>query len=105
MKLECNLFVDGIFEGTIHSSKEITVGKNGKIMGEIYAKHLIVQGEIKGNISVDIVEIKSSGKVSGTVESQELIIEPKGLFEGNSIIKGSSTTISKPMQLDKKQAS
>jgi cytoskeletal protein CcmA (bactofilin family) len=44
-----------------------------------------------GNISVDVVEIKPSGKISGTVESKELVIEPKGLFEGNSIIKGSST--------------
>ncbi len=101
MNLECNLFVDGEFEGTINSKKEITVGKNGKIKGEIYAKHLIVQGEVMGNISVEVVEIKPSGKISGTVESNELIIEPKGLFEGNSIIKGSTaanTTLNKPLQ-------
>jgi len=56
------------------------------------SKHLVVQGEVMGNISVDVVEIKPSGKISGTVESNELIIEPKGLFEGNSIIKGSAST-------------
>jgi len=87
MNVECNLYVDGGFEGTIHSSKEVTVGKNGTIEGEVFAKHLIVQGEVLGSVSVDIVEIKPTGKVSGTVESTELIIEPKGLFEGNSIIK------------------
>ncbi len=87
MNLECNLFVDGEFEGTINSQKEVTVGKNGKIKGELFAKHLVVQGEVMGNVSVDRVEIKPSGKISGTVESKELIIEPKGLFEGNSIIR------------------
>ncbi len=91
MNLECNLFVDGDFEGTINSHKEITIGKNGRVKGEIYAKHLVVQGEVVGNVSVEIVEIKSTGKVSGTVESSELVIEPKGLFEGNSIIKGSTS--------------
>jgi cytoskeletal protein CcmA (bactofilin family) len=87
MNLECNLFVDGAFEGTIHSSKEVTIGKNGKIKGDLYAKKLIVQGEMSGNVISDTVAIKPQGKVSGTVESQELIIESKGLFEGKSIIK------------------
>ena len=101
MNFECNLFVDGEFEGTINSHKEVTVGKNGKIKGEIYAKHLVVQGEVIGNVSVEIVEIKPSGKISGTIESSELIIESKGLFEGNSIIKGSmpvNSTTTKVLQ-------
>ena len=92
MNLECNLFVDGAFEGTIHSQKSVTVGKNGEITGEIYAQHLIVQGEVKGNVSVEVVEIKPLGKISGTVESVEFVIEPKGLFEGNSILKKSDTS-------------
>ncbi len=89
MNLKCKLFVDGEFEGIINSSEEITVGKNGRIKGEVFAKHLIVQGEVAGSISVDVVEIKPTGKVDGTIESIELVIEPKGLFEGKSIIKSS----------------
>ena len=87
MNLECNLFVDGEFEGTINSTKDVTVGKNGKIKGEIYSSKLIVQGIVSGNINSEKVEIKPTGKISGTVESNEFVIEPKGLFEGNSIIK------------------
>jgi len=95
MNLECNLYVDGEFEGTLKSIKEITVGKNGKIKGEVYAKHLVVQGEVIGNLYIDIVEIKAGGKISGTIESKELIIEPKGLFEGSSIIKKETTKTQK----------
>lgn len=89
MNLECNLFVDGEFEGTINSQNEIVIGKNGRVTGEIYGKHLVVQGEVSGNVSADIVEIKSSGFITGTVESIEFIIEPKGVFEGNSVVKKS----------------
>ena len=96
MNCECNLFVDGSFEGTVHSSKEVTVGKNGRIKGDIYAKHLVVLGNVSGNVCVDVVEIKPSGKITGTIESGELVIEPKGLFEGNSIIK-SSTLVDTPV--------
>jgi cytoskeletal protein CcmA (bactofilin family) len=101
MNLECNLFVDGEFEGTIHSSKEVTIGKNGKITGDVYAVRLIVQGEMSGNVIVETVSIKPSGKVSGTFESKELIIEPKGLFEGKSIIKKSQETQPSKVDLQK----
>ena len=103
MNLSCKLFVDGEFEGTIHSNNEITVGKNGKIEGEVYAKHLVVQGEITGSVSVDKVEIKSQGKITGTVESKEFVIEPKGFFEGNSVLKKDGVKPQTPQkQLDKK---
>lgn len=98
MNLECNLFVDGVFDGTIRSHKEVTVGKNGMIKGEIYAKHLVVLGEVTGNVSVDVVEIKSNGKITGTIESSELIIEPKAFFEGTSVVKSPAPTLAeKPL--------
>ena len=87
MSVECNLFIDGEFEGTIHSQKEVTVGKNGLIRGEIFANLVIVQGTIGGSVSAKTVVVKPLGKVVGTVESEEFVIEPKGMFEGNSIVK------------------
>jgi len=87
MKLECKLYIDGKFEGVINSQKEVTIGKNGKVIGEIFAKKVIVQGELHGSVSVDTIIIKPEGKVFATVESNEFIIEQKGVFEGKSIIK------------------
>ena len=90
MKLSCNLYVDGEFEGVINSSKEVNVGKNGHIKGDISTIRLVVQGFIEGSVNADRVEIKANGKVSGTIESTELVIESKGVFEGNSIVKNTS---------------
>ena len=87
MNLSCNLYVDGDFDGLINSKKEINVGRNGYIKGDIVAQRLIVQGLIEGSVNAQKVEIKSTGKVKGTIESAELIIESKAVFEGNSILK------------------
>ena len=95
MKLSCNLYVDGEFEGAINSSKEVNVGKNGHIKGDISTIRLVVQGHIEGTINADKVEIKANGKVNGTIESTELIIESKGIFEGNSIVKSTNSLKSK----------
>jgi len=90
MNLACNLYVDGDFEGSIHSDKEINIGKHGNIKGDVHTKRLVVQGYIEGSVNASKVEIKSMGRVNGSIESSELIIEAKGIFEGNSIVKGVS---------------
>jgi cytoskeletal protein CcmA (bactofilin family) len=87
MNLKCNLFIDGDFEGVIHSDHDVTIGKNGRVHGEIFAKRVTVQGIVQGNIDTYSIEIKPSGKVQGTITSKELSIDPRGIFEGNSVIK------------------
>ena len=102
MKLSCNLYVDGEFEGSIDSSKEVNIGKHGHIKGDVVTNRLVVQGFIEGTISADKVEIKAAGKVSGSIESGELIIESQGIFEGTSIVKSKSTSTNKPKEIKKK---
>jgi len=89
------LYIDGELEGLIKSTKEVNVGKNGHVKGDITTKRLVVQGLVEGSIHAERVEIKAAGHVSGEVTSVELIIESKGIFEGNSIIKDSSVSMQK----------
>lgn len=96
MNLSCNLYVDGEFEGTIHSSKEVNIGKNGHIKGDIFSTRLVVQGYIEGTVNAQKVEIKAMGRVNGSIEFSELIIEAKGIFEGKSTVKNVSELPKKP---------
>ena len=96
MNLVCDLFVDGNFEGTIESHKSITVGKNGRIKGEVHAHHIVVHGIVEGLLDAERIEIKEAGHVTGTVLSSEFVIEAKGLFEGESKIKGKELKIPAP---------
>lgn len=92
MNLACNLYVDGEFEGVINSNKEVNVGKNGHIKGDISTTRLVVQGYVEGSVNAARVEIKAQGRVNGSIESNELVIEAKGIFEGNSIVKNAPQT-------------
>ncbi|WP_428737957.1 bactofilin family protein [Sulfurimonas sp.] len=84
------MYIDGVLEGNINSTKEVNIGKNGHIKGSVVTNRLIVQGFIEGTIDADKVEIKAAGRVSGEIKSAELVIEAKGIFEGNSVIKNDS---------------
>lgn len=87
MTLDCNLYIDGEFEGNIKSKKLVTIGKSGKVSGEIHTNHLIVQGTVNGTVEAERLEIMAAGRVIGSILSSELVIEAKGHFEGESKIK------------------
>jgi len=98
MTLDCDLYIDGEFDGTIHSKKLITVGKSGKVKGDVFTDHLVVQGVVEGSVDSNRLEIMAAGTVRGSILSGELIIEAQGHFEGDSKIKGSENkSSSKPV--------
>ena len=97
IELSCNLYIDGDLEGSIISKKEVNIGKNGHVKGNITTQRLVVQGHVEGSVNADIVEIKAAGHVSGEISSVELVIESKGVFEGSSIVKTSSN----PLKIEK----
>ena len=67
----------------------MNVGKNGHVKGKIVTNRLVVQGYVEGSVEANRVEIKSTGHVNGEITSIELIVELKGIFKGNSIVKNS----------------
>jgi len=90
MELSCNLYVDGEFEGVIHSTSTVTVGKNGRVKGDIRAEKIMVQGLIDGSLDCERLEILSSGRVHGKILTSELVIEAKAEFTGESHLKSST---------------
>ena len=81
------LHIDGEISGQIKSKSIVTIGKQGKVFGEIEADKLIVSGLLEGDANCDSVEILAGGTFKGKVTSKELMIEAKAKFEGESRIK------------------
>ncbi len=63
------------------------IGKSGVVNGEICAKKVIVSGNLKGIVDSESIEILPNGKIDGTIICNELYIEKKGIFVGESKIK------------------
>ncbi|NOY62452.1 MAG: polymer-forming cytoskeletal protein [Gammaproteobacteria bacterium] len=87
IEIECNLHIDGKFDGIIHADSAITIGKTGVATGDFYAKHITVSGHCDGGLHGDIIEVLPGGKVTGKVTAKELVIERNGIFEGESKLK------------------
>lgn len=81
--------IDGKFEGVILEADVITIGTTGEVIGDIKANNLVVNGLFDGKIDCNEVQILAEGRVIGEMRYNELIIDPKGKFEGRGIRKNS----------------
>ena len=61
-----SLRIDGRVDGSIVDAKIVTVGKSGKVKGDISCEICYVCGEVKGNITaLDHIEALSGCRVDG----------------------------------------
>ena len=78
------LHIDGRLEGSVHAEGFVSVGTTGQVMGNIQADKIMISGTVEGNIVCNSLEIMQSGDVKGEISTTELVIEPGGVFVGNS---------------------
>src|SRR5262245_22781867 len=62
-----DLTIEGHVEGTIQLREHVlTIGPNGRIKAQVFAKSVIVLGEVTGNVTAsDKVDIRDNGSVDG----------------------------------------
>jgi len=74
------IHIDGHVKGDITVSNTVVIGKSGVVEGYIEAKHVIINGELKGSIRCENLEVMRTGKVSKSIEANILILD--GTIDG-----------------------
>jgi cytoskeletal protein CcmA (bactofilin family) len=72
-------------EGTIQLRDHVlTIGPNGRIKAQVFAKAVIVLGEVTGNVTAsDKVDIRDGGSVDGDIISPRVAIAEGAHFRGS----------------------
>lgn len=96
---ESDLHIDGELHGPLHAEGRVSIGKSGKIKGDITARQLIVSGCFIGEADCEEIRILSDGKVTGKLSCYHLTIEKGGILNGQNIHKEPLMTV-KPMPLN-----
>jgi cytoskeletal protein CcmA (bactofilin family) len=105
---EENLVMAGSMKGKIElQNHHVTVAPTGRVDGEIRAQHVVVSGELKGNITaLGKVEITSKADFYGEIRAKSIAVEDgayiKGMIELDREPHRKSAVTGKP--LDKKSS-
>ena len=102
IQIECEI------AGEINVDGKLVIGEKGVVRADVHTADALIMGRYEGNmVATGNVEITSTGKVAGNIETDSLVISKGGIFNGN-VIKMQRTEIaperrSGPSLLDQKQ--
>lgn len=96
-----DLTIEGQVEGKIELRQNVlTIGPNGKIKAQVFAKTIIVQGEVTGDITAtERIDIRDNGAVDGDLSSPRVAIADGAHFRGSiDMQRQGAKTESKPAE-------
>jgi len=80
-----DLTIEGQVEGKIELRQNVlTIGPNAKIKAQIFAKAVVIQGEVHGNVTAtEKVDIRDAGSVDGDLSAPRVAIADGAHFRGS----------------------
>jgi cytoskeletal protein CcmA (bactofilin family) len=93
-----DLTIEGQIEGKIELKQNVlTIGPNARIKASVFAKTVVVQGEVHGNVTAsERVEIRDSGSVDGDLSAPRVAISDGAHFRGSIDMQRSGQGSAKP---------
>jgi len=99
IKTSGEIQIDGVLNGNVRA-KQVVVGINGNVRGNVTANFLRICGKIEGEIRAETLEIVSSASVKGNVYKKTISIESGSKIIGN--INELESTTAKIFRLQRK---
>ena len=98
-----DLTIEGHVEGRIDLKDNVlTIGPNGKIKAEVFAKSVVVLGEVTGNVTAsEKVDIRDNGSVDGDIASPRVAIAEGAHFRGSVDMQRAGQKAQQPHQQQK----
>ncbi|MFQ5896874.1 MAG: polymer-forming cytoskeletal protein [Candidatus Methylomirabilia bacterium] len=72
--------------GHLKVSGKLVIGEKGVVRADVETVDAVIQGQYEGNmVATGNVEITATGRVSGNIETDSLLISKGGFFNGNVV--------------------
>lgn len=83
-KIESDVFVriDGHIKGDLFIREGLIVGEDGFIEGNVDTKEIVVYGVVNGSVKAESIDIKSSGKILGEIQTISFQVEKGAVYTG-----------------------
>jgi cytoskeletal protein CcmA (bactofilin family) len=79
-----DLTIEGQVEGKIELRQNVlTIGPNAKIKAQVFAKAVVILGEITATSATDKVDIRDNGSVDGDIAAPRVAIAEGAHFRGS----------------------
>ncbi len=78
IQIECEI------EGKLKVGRKLIVGQNGVVNADVQTVDAVIEGRYEGNLKASgSVEIMGTGRVTGTIETDSIVIARGAFFKGS----------------------
>ena len=75
--------IEGIVEGAIRGARQLLLGRQGTVHGDIRAHEVVIGGTVIGTIIADErVEIQGTSSVKGDIHTKSIVVLEGGVING-----------------------
>jgi cytoskeletal protein CcmA (bactofilin family) len=87
------LEVQGLLDGNVQVEGSVTVGRTGRIRGDVAARTVVVEGRVDGNLGVDDrVDLRVTGRIRGDIVAPRVSMAEGSFFRGRLTTARSART-------------
>lgn len=75
--------IEGRLDGTIRSAREVIVGRQGEIRGDVVAQAAIIGGRVEGILTIfDRIEVQGTGTILGDIHTKSIVVTEGARING-----------------------
>ena len=91
---EADFRIDGKLDGNVTTSGKVVIGRGGYIHGKVECVNADIEGSFNGELIVsDLLSLKASALIEGTVSVSKLAVEPGATFNASCSMKGKGASL------------
>jgi cytoskeletal protein CcmA (bactofilin family) len=76
--------IEGTVEGHIRGARQVLVGRQGDVKGDVQAREVVVGGRIEGTVTAsERVEVQGTSAISGDIYTKSIVVMDGGRINGS----------------------
>ncbi len=97
LSAEEDFILQGRIEGSINHTQSVTIGTDGSVVGNIYARVVVVDGSVEGDLhGGESVVVHETGRVVGNIFAPRVGLVDGAVFNGRIDMTGTNAAQSAP---------
>lgn len=67
--------IEGTVEGCIRGARQVLLGRQGEITGDVHARDVVIGGRVEGNVfASERVEVQGTSSVQGDIHTKSIVV-------------------------------
>jgi len=94
------LKVDGDINGSITGARQVLVGRNARICGNVTAEEVVVGGTVDGSVSAGArLELQATATITGDIDTRSIVVIEGARLNGMVRMIPRATSVNEPLRI------